>query len=140
EGLESAPLPNFQKAAQAAESQAPSFIETLQAGFHSGNFLGELDRRLSLGTLQPEGEAEEGFNPIEHIPAGYLHDYGSRFLDARNMAQIAQTQRQIDAERADQGILSRSSTGRALASSLASGLTDPISLATMAFVPEAAPP
>jgi hypothetical protein len=104
----------------------------------TGNIAGQLYDRWSNDTLFPSGKAQPGFNPIDHIPAGYLHDYGSRFLHATNPEQIEQEKRQIDSERTDQGVIARGGA-RGVAASLAAGATDPLTLATMALVPEAAP-
>src|SRR5665213_2241533 len=132
------PEANFPVLAQQSEGPAPSWLDVAGAAERSSNVLGQIYDRASNDTLIPQGEPEPDFNPIDHIPAGYLHDYGSKFLSADNPEQIQQIKRQIDSERVSQAILARAG-GWGAAASMAAGATDPLTLASMALVPEAAP-
>jgi hypothetical protein len=133
-----APLARFPAPPQGDQQPPPSTLDTWAAAERTGNVVGQLYSRYANETLFPAGQRDPNFNPIDHIPQGYLHDYGSRFLHAGNPEQIAQIKREIDDERSDQGIIARSG-GMGIAASLAAGATDPLTLATMALVPEAAP-
>lgn len=132
------PQARFPEEAQQTQGPSPSWLDVAASAERSDNLVGQLYSRITNDTLIPKGDAEPAFNPVDHVPTGYLHDYGSRFLSAQNPQQVQQVKTQIDSERADQQILARAG-GRGLAASLAAGATDPLTLASMALVPEAAP-
>lgn len=143
----------FPALAAATPQPQPGAIDVMAAAERTSNIVGQAIQRLpgtdvnlpfGFGSFRfggpawPKAADEPGFNPIDHIPAGYEHDYGERFLSATNPQQIAFIKGRIDAERHDQGTIARAG-GWGTAASMAAGMTDPLTLASMALVPEAAP-
>jgi hypothetical protein len=67
--------PSFPKLQQ-PDLGAPSILDVAAAAERSSNLLGQAYDRF-VDHPAPDATAEPGFNPIDHIPQGYLHDYGS---------------------------------------------------------------
>jgi hypothetical protein len=118
------------------EGPKPSFTDIAGSAERTSNIVGEAYDRF-VNHPKPDDAAVPGFNPIDHIPAGYLHDYGEKFLEAQNPAQVQWIKDRIDDERINQGIIARGG-GWGTAATLAAGATDPLTIASMALVPEAA--
>lgn len=115
--------------------RSPSVLDVAAAAERTSNIAGQAYERFS--NPRPTAPAQPGFNAIDHIPAGYLHDYGERFLDAENPEQVQWIKDRIDSERSDQDVLRRAGWW-GTAASFAAGQTDPLTLASMALVPAAA--
>lgn len=131
---EGAPDARFPKQ-PTADGQAPSALDVAAAAERTSNIVGQTVERFK--NPRPDAPIQSGFNPIDHIPAGYLHDYGHRFLDAENPEQVQWIKSRIDSERQDQQVLGRAGWG-GTAASFAAGQTDPLTLASMALFPAAA--
>jgi hypothetical protein len=81
--------------------------------------------------------AQPGYNPIEDIPARHL-EHANEYLHLDNPAQVAAKTEELDHRAANMGIIARGGAlGTAVA--MAGGFLDPMNVATMALVPEAAP-
>jgi hypothetical protein len=115
----------------------PEFLDRAAAALRIG--MPEIQAGVRAVTEeQPSPVAQPGYNFLDYIPPGVLEQYGSRYVHTENPAQAAQVTEQIRSELADQAIIARSGwTGQAAVFS--AGAADPVNLATMALVPEAAP-
>lgn len=133
------PIPHFP--AEQDQGPKPSFLEIAAAAERQGNLGSALVDPLerSLGWLEPRAPsaAEPGYNFLDHIPPGYLHRYGSLYVNTGNAAQAEEVTRDIRQREADGATIARAG-GPGFAAVMAAGLTDPVNAAAMAIVPEAA--
>lgn len=111
-----------------APPPAPSMGETVGAAFRTNNI------GVSLyDTLQkpPPEKSVPGFDPLSSVPAGY-EKYADRFIDSSSPEDNQYIKNKIDSEQRDQEIIKRSGK-LGFVASMAAGLTDPLTLASMAI-------
>jgi hypothetical protein len=102
---------------------------TLSAANRLSNVAGAFFDRIAHPA--PTGKAVPGFDPLASIPAGY-EQYADRFLDAHSPEEIEWTKNRLNDEIEDRKTIERA--GRwGTAASMASGLTDPLTIASMAI-------
>jgi len=125
------------------EGPSPGFLDVAAAAERTANLAGTLWEHYgytgidyaSGGGPAPKHETE-GFDPLVSIPKGY-EAFAPKFLWAKS-AQDIETQRGwIDQEIQDRKTIARAG-GWGVAATFAAGLTDPLSIASMA-IPAAAP-
>lgn len=118
----------------------PEFLERASAALRMGTPDVQAISEGVQGLFEPQtsGAPQPGYDFLNYIPPGFLHQYGSRYADTVNPAQAQKLTEKIREEQADQAVLARSGwLGHA--SLFAAGAVDPVNLAAMALVPEAAP-
>lgn len=111
-----------------APPPAPSMGETVGAAFRTNNI------GVSLyDTLQkpPPEKSVPGFDPLSSVPAGY-EKYADRFIDSRSPEDNQYIKNKIDTEQQDKQTIARSGK-LGFVASMAAGLTDPLTLASMAI-------
>lgn len=85
----------------------------------------------NLRNPKPEVSPVPGFDPLTSVPKGY-EEYADRFLDARSPEEMEWTKNRINDELQDRMTIERAGKW-GMAASMAAGLTDPLSLASMAI-------
>lgn len=113
------------------EQPGPGFLDVAAAAERSSNLAGTLYSTLSDLSSKPEAKQQPGYDPVQAIPKGY-EQYGDRFLDAQSPEEVQWIKSRIDSELVDRGVLARAGKG-GFAASLAAGMTDPLTLASMAI-------
>lgn len=111
-----------------AAPPAPSMGETVGAAFRTNNI------GVSLyDTLQkpPPEKSVPGFDPLSSVPAGY-EKYADRFIDSSSPEDNQYIKTKIDSEQQDKQTIARSGK-LGFVASMAAGLTDPLTLASMAI-------
>lgn len=129
-----APLGRIPQPAAQPEEAAPSFGEYAKAALTAEY---RPYRQAFLGS-EVDPAAQPGFNFLDYIPPGFLHDYGDRYVHAENPAQAQEVTNRIRGELATNDVIARSGW-RGSATAFAAGLTDPVNIAAMTLMPEAAP-
>jgi hypothetical protein len=102
---------------------------TFSAAERQTNVASMLYDRL-IQNPRPDVPAVPGFDPIASIPKGY-EAYADRFLDAQSPQEVGWIQSRIRAELADRQTIARAG-GWGVAASIAAGMTDPLTIASMA--------
>jgi len=117
---------------QAVSSGAPSpgALDTLAASFRQGNIVSSLYEGVVTGRFSRRPQAQPGYDPLGDI-AGF-EDYAHRFFDSESAQETANIKRRIGFELADKQVIAQAG-GWGLASSIASGVVDPVTLASMAI-------
>ncbi len=123
-----APMP------QAADPDGPSALEVAAAAERTSNLAGTLYD--SITNAAPNPTVKPGFDPLVSIPKGY-EAQASLFADVRSPIDMELRRQQIDRENADKQTIARAG-GWGLAATMAAGLTDPLTLASM-VIPVGAP-
>lgn len=108
----------------------PSFLDVAAAAERQTNVVSMAYDKF-YANPKPSAPPVPGYDPVASIPEGY-EAYGERFLDAENPQQVAWIKGRIDQELNDRQVLGRAGIG-GFASTLVAGLTDPITLASMAI-------
>lgn len=117
-----------------AETPAPAALDVAAAALRAANVAGAAWERLGTARSAFETTTEPdvaGFDPVDHIPAGYEH-FGESFLDAKNQQQVEDIRQRIQQELSDKQVIARAG-GWGTASTFAAGLTDPLTIASMAI-------
>lgn len=113
-----------------ATPEGPGFLDVAASAERQSNLVGSLYDRLS-GPSLPDTKPTPGFDAAASVPKGY-ESFAERFLDADSPEQIAWTKGRIDHELQDKQTIARAGKW-GFAASMAAGLTDPITLASMAL-------
>ncbi len=116
-------------AAPVVEQERPAFwSETLPAAFRQGNLISSTYDRVAN---YPGGfQDDPNFDPAEHI-AGHEADW-RHFVRANSVEEVQFIKDKLAAERADREVLQQAG-GVGLATTLAAGVVDPWTLASMAL-------
>lgn len=99
------------------------------AAFRRGNLFGTAYERLQ--NPKPDAPADPNFDPISNIPSGYEH-VAPIFIHAQSAADMQWTKDQYDREQKDLEIIG-THHGYGVAATMAAGLVDPVTLASMAI-------
>jgi hypothetical protein len=121
----SAPL-SLPRAAPAASS---SFLDTAAAAERSANLAGTLYDYLSAPPA--DAKAVPGFDPLTSIPKGY-EQFASSFVGATSPEEMQWRKQRVDQEQADRKTIA-SAGWPGVATTMAAGLTDPVTIASMAL-------
>jgi hypothetical protein len=121
----SAPL-SLPRAAPAASS---SFLDTAAAAERSANLAGTLYDYVSAPP--PDAKAVPGFDPLTSIPKGY-EEHASSFIGATSPEEMQWRKQKVDQEVADRKTIAAAGWG-GVATTMAAGLTDPLTIASMAL-------
>lgn len=114
-----------------AGGDAPGFLETGAANFRLNNWLvsaGASYRGFSRPEMDPN------YDPWKAIEGTPYEKHWDRFVDARNGADYENIKADIDAEDQARDVLARSGTFANLATGLAAGIADPLTLIPAAGV------
>lgn len=109
------------------DKESSSVLDVAAAAERTSNLAGTLYDRLN--NPKPDAKAVPGFDPLVSVPKGY-EPYAEKFLDAHSPEDMAWIRERIDSEEADKRTIQRAG-GWGFAASLAAGLTDPLTLASM---------
>jgi hypothetical protein len=107
----------------------PSGLEVADAAVRTSNLLGTAYDRLT--NPKPESPSEPGFDPLVSVPHGY-EQYADRFLWAKNPDDMEWERQAITRELGYKQTIARAG-GWGVAASMAAGLTDPVTIASMAI-------
>lgn len=127
------PQPQFPEEQKPPEQPRPSALDVAGAAERS-TLTGSLVQNIENFGDQPSMAAQPGYNPIDHIPAGFLHDYGHEYVHLDSPEQVAAKTAEIQERIANQQIIARAGKW-GTAASFAAGTVDPINIASMAIVP-----
>lgn len=112
------------------EEEAEGFWDTAAAAARQSNVVGSLYERLSSEGLETFTEPKRvaGYDPFTEIDG--FEDFGSRFARSDSSAETQLIKSRIRSERADRDVLRRAG-GWGVASSIAAGLLDPVTILSM---------
>jgi len=131
-------LPQFPDEQQQKEQPHPGIPAVVRAAMEEYWPTTKLSQNIA-GMFGPQTPVEEqpGFDPISAVPPRHL-DRVKEYLHLDNPAQVAAKTAELDHKDANHGIIAR---GGALGTAvgMAGGIIDPLNVAAMAIVPEAAP-
>jgi hypothetical protein len=109
------------------ERPRPGILDTLAAAERNQNLAGTLADHFE--NPNPNAPAIEGFDALDHVPAGYQH-FASNFVNADSPQEIEHIRQQIDRELSDKQTLDDAGPW-GIAATVFAGLTDPLTLASM---------
>ncbi|HYM46729.1 MAG TPA: hypothetical protein VES65_11300 [Solirubrobacteraceae bacterium] len=112
-----------------APPEGPSNLDLFAAIERQTHPVASLIDRLSNG--RPDVPPVPGFDPLNSIPKGY-EQYATRFLGADSPEEMHWTRQRIDQELSDRRTISQGGV-RGFAATMAVGMTEPVSLASMAI-------
>ena len=132
------PLPRFPAQPTQEPQEGPGALATTAAAmeeFWPTTRLAQSLEGISDPSVSPA--AQPGYDPTDHIPSRHL-EHADEYRHLDNPAQVAEKTAELDHSAINMGIIHR---GGALGTAVAAagGLIDPINVATMALLPEAAP-
>lgn len=126
-------LPEGQRAAlppQTDPTPGPSALDVAAAAERQTNIAGMAYDRF-YDHPRPDAPVVPGFDPLASVPQGY-EQYADRFLDAQSPQEMQWIKGRIHSEMEDRQTIARAG-GWGVAASLASGATDPLTIASMAI-------
>lgn len=92
------------------------------------SWMGQLyDQVVNVGVLTNDQRAEQGFDPLSHVPEGY-EDLAGEFAQARSKAEVTAIVGQIDRSKAIRARRDARGMGSTLLSDLVPGILDPVNL------------
>ena len=109
---------------------SPSALDVAAAAERSANLAGAAYEHF-IGNPGKRGTVVPGFDPLTSVPDGYK-DRAELFLSAQSPEDMARIRGQIDQEDRDRRTIA-SAGGWGVASTLAAGMTDPLTIASMAL-------
>ena len=101
----------------------------MAAAERSSNLAGTLYDRLTAP--KPDAQAVPGFDPLTSIPKGY-EPFASAFVGADSPQEMQWRKQRVDQEQADRQTIAAAGWP-GVATSMAAGLTDPVTIASMAL-------
>lgn len=124
------PVENF-----APAEFAPPVDQSLERGVPFLDLLMQMGRQEhaigsvveSQAEIEPIGSGfrDPGFNPLSHVPERHSF-YSHAYVDANNLAQVAEVTRRIDMEMEVDRTIQAAGFGKTLAAGLTLGLVDPV--------------
>jgi hypothetical protein len=129
-----APLARIPQA-QPDTSPRPGALDVAAAAENQANVVSMLYDRY-VTNPKPSTPAVPGYDPLASVPTGYEH-YADRFLDSESPRETEWIKGRINSELQDRQTIARAG-GWGVAATIASGSTDPLTVASMA-IPVAGP-
>jgi hypothetical protein len=115
--------------AKPAAPASPSFLDTAAAAERTSNLAGTLYDYISQPP--PDAKAVPGFDPLTSIPKGY-ESQASAFVGATSPQEMQWRKEKVDRENADRKTIAAAGWP-GVATTMAAGLTDPLTIASMAL-------